>query len=340
MMGNTTFPSSLHCGTCNVTVAFMDSNPFLNSSLPVLDNSFYPINTFSFFNAFILFCIQGLIFKPISRILKRRSGWYKATFYPGDKLFNNDIIAHVQRDSESMTSTASKPFLSIDSENHSQQRPQPAWAVFLLNNVMCFCDPLFAACHTVFHLIHFCYLVERVLVCNHDGDDTEASCFFVGRPWLLYQSLYIRFVMSGCPTFFSLFLFSCSVHEGGVFVGFKIRTFKRFKWHGLCLFINFLLLLPAIITHSIPMLVVYSPFVLALCLSLAAAFLSLTWILNQIWENLSCCSQRCDGRAILLVMQVIMKVLRVARHDVPKPSILPILSLFFVPTELRNILSL
>jgi hypothetical protein len=101
-----------------------------------------------------------------------------------------------------------------------------------------------------------------------------------------------------------------------------------------------LLLLPAIITHSIPMLVVYSPFVLALCLSLAAAFLSLTWILNQIWENLSCCSQRCDGRAILLVMQVIMKVLRVARHDVPKPSILPILSLLFVPTELRIILSL
>jgi hypothetical protein len=172
------------------------------------------------------------------------------------------------------------------------------------------------------------------MVCDEHSSNIACETGWKARPWLLYQAVYLRFVLSGCPTFFSLLLFSCFVHDGGVLVGFNLNVFKRFKWHGLCLFINALLLLPAIISHSIPMIIVYtapraiiqtifgfklcrfrrySPFIIALCICLAAAVMSFTWLLNYVWENLRCCSSLCDGRAMLLIMQVVMKVLNFFR---------------------------
>ncbi len=147
-----------------------------------------------------------------------------------------------------------------------------------------------------------------MLHCDID-DGENPACAFDNRPWLLYQAFYLRFLLSGCPTFFSLLLFSCFVHEGGVLVGFNLSVFKRFKWHGLCLLINTLLLLPAIISHTIPMIIIYAPFIIALCLCLAALVLSLTWVMNYVWDNIPCCSSFCDGPAMLLIMQLIMKVL-------------------------------
>ena len=35
---------------------------------------------------------------------------------------------------------------------------------------------------------------------------------------------------------------------------------------------------------------------------------SLTRILNYLWDTVDCCARACDGRAILLVIQIIMKV--------------------------------
>jgi hypothetical protein len=59
----------------------------------------------------------------------------------------------------------------------------------------------------------------------------------------------------------------------------------------------------------------YSPFIIALCICLAAAVMSCTWLLNYLWENLRCCSSVCDGRAMLLIMQVVMKVLQFFRLE-------------------------
>jgi hypothetical protein len=76
-MGNaTSVPLDDQCGAYNVTVAAAELNPtpFFNITEALQrDTPFYPVNTFSFVDAFILFCIQGLIFKPISSILKRHS---------------------------------------------------------------------------------------------------------------------------------------------------------------------------------------------------------------------------------------------------------------------------
>lgn len=96
-----------------------------------------------------------------------------------------------------------------------------------------------------------------------------------------------------------------------MFVGLEIRAFRRFKWHGICLLVNALLLLPPIITHSIPMIIVYLPFILPFCLCLAAAVFAITWFMNFAWENVACCSKTCDGRAMLLMMQIVVKVLDV-----------------------------
>jgi hypothetical protein len=177
---------------------------------------------------------------------------------------------------------------------------------------MCFCDPLFAAYHTLFHVSHFVFLLLKVLVCDTSQSGIIPSCTFTS-PWLIYQAFYIRFLLSGSPTFFSLLLLSCFVHEGGVFVGFEIRAFIRFKWHGLCLLVNAMLLLPPIITHSIPMIIVYSPFIILFCLFAAAAVFAMTWFMNFAWENAACCSRTCDGRAMLLVMQMAVKVLDVTK---------------------------
>lgn len=297
------------CGNYNVTVSVLALDFFNNGSIVLQDRPFYPINTFSFFNAFILFCIQGLVFKPLSRLLKQHFPLYKSTFYPGDKLFKNAAIARIQ---DGSSIGASKPFIDANerSLDVEEQTPMPRWALFFQNNVMCFCDPLFAFYHTLFHCAHFVYLLVYVLQCiDGDGDGRNVACPLRDNPWILYQAFYLRFILSGCPTFFSLLLFSCFVHEGGVLVGFNIMVFKRFKWHGLCLLINALLLLPAVVTHSVPMLIVYSPFIIALCLCLAGVVLFATWLMHYLWENVRCCSNVCDGRALLLVMQVIMKVM-------------------------------
>jgi hypothetical protein len=307
-MGNVTSVDE-SCGNYNVTVSVLSFDFLNNGSIVLQDQPFYPINTFSFFNAFILFCIQGFVFKPLSRLLKQHFPRYKATFYPGDKSFKNAAIARMQEES---SHAASKPFIEISerSLNVAEQKPMPRWALFLQNNVMCFCDPLFAFYHTLFHTAHFVYLFVDVLHCvDGDGDGAKIACPFREHPWILYQAFYLRFILSGCPTFFSLLLFSCFVHEGGVLVGFNIMVFRRFKWHGLCLFANALLLLPAVVTHSVPMLIVYSPFIIALCLCLAGVVMFSTWLMHYLWENVRWCSNFCDGRALLLVMQVIMKVM-------------------------------
>ena len=79
-LGNaTSVPLDNQCGAYNVTVAAaeLNPNPFFNISEPLQrDTPLYPVNTFSFVDAFILFCIQGLVFKPISSILKRHSPLY------------------------------------------------------------------------------------------------------------------------------------------------------------------------------------------------------------------------------------------------------------------------
>jgi hypothetical protein len=80
-MGNaTSVPLDDQCEAYNVTVAAAQLNPtplFFNiTEAPQRDTPLYPVNTFSFVNAFILFCIQGLIFKPISSLLKRHSPLY------------------------------------------------------------------------------------------------------------------------------------------------------------------------------------------------------------------------------------------------------------------------
>lgn len=310
-MGNNSslpFEPKDSCGVYNVTVAFIADKEFFNITgiRLITDNAFYPINTFSFFNAFILFCLQGLIFKPVSSFIKHRSSWYKETFYSRDKRYNDTNMAHMHEDS--LQPANSQPFLHADSEADNGQQPLPFWARFLQNNVMSFCDPLFVIYHTLFHVAHYAFLLWRVLTCEDDGSGYNTSCHFTGKPWLLYESFYIRVALSGSPVFFSLFLMSCFVHEGGVLVGFNLKVFHKHKLHGVCLLINSLLLLPAIITHSIPMAIVYSPFIIALCLCLSAAVVSLTWLLNYFWDNVSCCSRACDGRAILLIMQIIMKV--------------------------------
>jgi hypothetical protein len=174
---------------------------------------------------------------------------------------------------------------------------------------MCFCDPLFVLYHTLFHVAHFVYLLVHMLNCgDYDYADAEHPCYFAGKPWLQYQAFYLRFVLSGNPTFFSLFLLSCFVHEGGVLVGFNLTVFYKHKWHGVCLLINIILLLPAILTHSIPMIIVYSPFIIALCVCLSVFVVALTRLLNYLWDTVDCCAHACDGRAILLVIQIIMKV--------------------------------
>jgi len=238
---------------------------------------------------------------------------------------------------------------------------------------MCFCDPLFVAVHSLYHLSHFCYLVIKYTSCvgqpvGSRHPQLHITCQFGGKPWLAYQELYLSthprtlppppshpppspspfpgFVLSGSTTFTFLLLFSCFVHEGGVFVGVGLATFKRFKWHGVCLCLNLALLLPAIITHSIPMIVVYSPFVIALCAGLALSVLACTWLMNFLWErsgeramcvcmciclcllaaptphavsalNASRVMRSgcfgCDGRAMLLLMQIVMKVLAAHR---------------------------
>ena len=96
---------------------------------------------------------------------------------------------------------------------------------------MCFCDPLFAAYHTLFHAAHFVFLLLKVLPTSHLTPHTShlllkvlvcdrsqaviiPACNFTSS-WLLYQAFYMRFLLSGSPTFFSLLLLSCFVHEGG-----------------------------------------------------------------------------------------------------------------------------
>ncbi len=147
------------CGSYNVTVAVFV--PELSASLN--DTPFYPINTFSFFNAFVLFCLQGLIFKPISRLLKKHFQTFKSTFYPGDKVFKNEAIARMQNSVEDSLQAASKPFLEISGKSKPYDSPPalPRWARFLQNNAMCFCDPIFAFYHTLFHVAHFVYLLVR-----------------------------------------------------------------------------------------------------------------------------------------------------------------------------------
>jgi hypothetical protein len=303
------------CGGYNVTVAFIADDDFRNFTGRHLveDVEFYPINTFSFFNAFVLFCLQGLIFKPISRLLRNRFLWYKETFYPRDKLFNNSPIARIQTESlhpfgDSSHANA-QPMMNIDSANERKEARLPIWARFLQNNVMCFCDPLFVLYHTLFHVAHFVYLLVHMLNCGgYDFADADHPCYFAGKPWLQYQAFYLRFVLSGNPTFFSLFLLSCFVHEGGVLVGFNLTAFYKHKLHGVCLLVNIVLLLPAILTHSIPMIIVYSPFIILLCVFLSVFVVSLTRLLNYLWDTVDCCARACDGRAILLVIQIIMKV--------------------------------
>ena len=145
----------------NITIASSSVNLFSNDTDIILsDDPSLPVNTFSFFNAFVLFCIQGLIFKPISALLKRRYPGYKSTFYPGGKLFKNVAVARMQ---DETLRAASTPFLDISNSPTSvaAQKPLPWWASFLQNNVMCFCDPLFAFYHTLFHVAHFVYILVR-----------------------------------------------------------------------------------------------------------------------------------------------------------------------------------
>ena len=205
----------------------------------------------------------------------------------------NKTFAHYSNQNNNAATEAFLAHKAPDDANAGgeQQQPMPRWTQFLQNNVMCFCDPLFVAVHTMYHLAHFCYLAIRYLSCSGQPvgimhPHLDIMCQFGGKPWLAYEELYLSFVLSGSPTFTFVLLFSCFIHEGGVFVGVSLATFKRFKWHGICLALNLALLLPPIITHSIPMIVIYSPFVLALCACLAALVLGSTWLMNYLWDRM------------------------------------------------------
>ena len=69
------------CGDFNITLAFIDNGAI------VMGSTFFPFNTFAFLDAFVLFVIQGIIFKPISSLIKRRSPWYRANFYTSSKQY-------------------------------------------------------------------------------------------------------------------------------------------------------------------------------------------------------------------------------------------------------------